>query len=134
MKENNLYNTKNVDNVDIKYKPEGQLNKQVKDLLIKSKEGNFNDLKKLIEKEFQGSTLNLAARNVINEYKPDRLNYIDCLKLLLSTNIDLNYKYQNDKNSTILMDVMNKMEEKLIKVFLENLNLKKNYIYKINNL
>ncbi len=125
MKDNNLNNTKNVDNIDILYKPEGQINKQVYELLKNSKEGNYNNLKKLIEKEFQGSTLNLALRNIIKEFKSEKTNYIECLKLLLTTNIDLNYKYQKENNNTILMMVFNKYEPILMKEFLENLNIKK---------
>ena len=134
MKDNNLNNTKNVDNIDILYKPEGQINKQVYELLKNSKEGNYNNLKKLIEKEFQGSTLNLALRNIIKEFKSEKTNYIECLKLLLTTNIDLNYKYQKENNNTILMMVFNKYEPILMKEFLENLNIKKNSIYDNNNL
>jgi hypothetical protein len=134
MKENNLNNTKNVDNIDILYKPEGRMTGQVHELLKNSKEGNFNNLKKLIEKEFQGSTLNLALRNIIYEFKQEKTNYIDCLKLLLTTNIDLNYKYQKENNSTILMMIFNKSDNFLMKLFLENLNIKKNSIYDNNNL
>ena len=134
MKENNLNNTKNVDNIDILYKPEGRMTGQVHELLKNSKEGNFNNLKKLIEKEFQGSTLNLALRNIIYEFKQEKTNYIDCLKLLLTTNIDLNYKYQKENNSTILMMIFKKSDNFLMKLFLENLNIKKNSIYDNNNL
>ena len=134
MKENNLNNTKNVDNIDIVYKPEGRMNGQVYELLKNSKEGNFNNLKKLIEKEFQGSTLNLALRNIIKEFKQEKTNYIDCLKLLLTTNIDLNYKYQKEDNSTILMMIFKKNDYFLMKLFFENLNIKKNSIYDNNNL
>ena len=134
MKENNLNNTKNVDNIDIVYKPEGRMNGQVYELLKNSKEGNFNNLKKLIEKEFQGSTLNLALRNITKEFKQEKTNYIDCLKLLLTTNIDLNYKYQKEDNSTILMMIFKKNDYFLMKLFFENLNIKKNSIYDNNNL
>ena len=134
MKENNLNNTKNVDNIDIIYKPEGRMNEPVYELVKNSKEGNFNNLKKLIEKEFQGSTLNLALRNIIFEFKQEKTNYIDCLKLLLTTNIDLNYKYQNENNSTILMMIFKKSDNFLMKLFLENLNIIKNSIYDNNNL
>ena len=106
MKDNILNNTKNVEDNDIKYKFDSLKSKTVNELLTYSKDGNFNKLKQLIEdKAFQGSTLNLALRKVIantsNIYNP---NYIECFKLLLSTNIDLNYKYEN--NSTILMQIL----------------------------
>jgi len=127
MKDNNLNNTKNVENIDIEYKPEGQINKSVYELLKNSKEGNFNNLKQLIkDKEFQGSTLNLALRNLIKEYNLEKTQYIECLKLLLSTSIDLNYKYQKENNMTILMLVLKKCIVSLTREFLENLNIKKN--------
>ena len=129
MKDNNLNNSKNVEYIDIIYKPEGQITKSVYELLKSSKEGDYNSLKQLIdEKEFQGSTLNLAFRNLINSYKPDKRNFFNCLKLLLSTNIDLNYKYQKENNSTILMMVYSKLELYLIKDFLTNLHIKINSI------
>lgn len=123
MKENNV-NNKNVENCEITYKPEGQMKKSVYELLRNSKEGNFNDLKKLIdEQEFQGSTLNLALRNLIQDFKP-QTNYIQCLKLLLSTNIDLFYQYPQEDNNTVLMSIMKKNNIILMKEFLENLKLK----------
>ena len=98
-------------------------------ILITSRDGNYNNLKELLEeKEFQGSTLNLALRNLIKEYKSEKTNYIQCLKLLLSTNIDLNYEYKKENNKTILMMVFQKFEPILIKEFLQNLQLKKNSI------
>lgn len=129
MKDNNLNNSKNVEYIDIIYKPEGQITKSVYELLKNSKEGDYNSLKQLIdEKEFQGSTLNLAFRNLINSYKPDNQNFINCLKLLLSTNIDLNYKYQKENNHTILMMVYSKVELYLLKDFLTNLHIKINSV------
>ena len=129
MRDNNLNNSKNVDYIDIYYKPEGQITKSVYELLKNSKEGDYNNLKKLIdEKEFQGSTLNLAFRNLIKDYKQEKPNYLQCLKLLLSTNIDLNYKFQKDNNSTILMVVFKKFELYLMKDFLENLHIKINSV------
>ena len=119
MKDNILNNTKNVEDNDIKYKFDSLKSKTVNELLTYSKNGDFNKLKQLIEdKAFQGSTLNLALRKVIastsNIYNP---NYIECFKLLLSTNIDLNYKYEN--NSTILMQITQLQEVKLIKELLK---------------
>ena len=123
MKENNV-NNKNVENCEIIYKPEGQIKKTVSELLRNSKEGNFNNLKKLIdEQEFQGSTLNLALRNLILDFKLTT-NYIQCLKLLLSTNIDLFYQYPQEDNSTVLMAILKKNEYILMKEFLENLKLR----------
>ena len=129
MKDNILNNTKNVEYIDIYYKPEGQMTKSVYDLLKSSRDGDYDTLKQLLaEKEFQGSTLNLALANLIKTFKPGNPSMIQCLKLLLSTNIDLNYKYQKENNSTILMIVFKKFELILIKEFLENLEIKMNSI------
>ena len=129
MKENN----KNVENCEIIYKPEGQMKKSVYELLRNSKEGNFNNLKQLIdEQEFQGSTLNLALRNLIQDFK-SKTDYIECLKLLLSTNIDLFYQYPQENNSTVLMAILNKNESILIKQFLENLKLKSTNSNRLSN-
>ena len=121
MKDNNLNNTKNVDNNDIKYKPDGQITNSVYELLKNSKYGDFDKLKLLIdEKEFQGSTLNLALRNLINSFKANNPSYLQCFKFLLSTNIDLNYKYSKDNNSTILMNISKLEEIILMKELLEH--------------
>ena len=120
MKENN----KNVDNCEIIYKPEGQMKKTVSELLKNSKEGNFNHLKQLIdEQEFQGSTLNLALRNLIQDFKSTS-NHILCLKLLLSTNIDLFYQYPQEDNNTVFMAICKKNSYTLMKEFLDNLEIK----------
>ena len=123
MKENNV-NNKNVENCEIIYRPEGQMKKSVSDLLKNSKEGNFNKLKELIdEQEFQGSTLNLALRNLIQDFKLTN-NYIQCLELLLSTNIDLFYQYPQEDNNTVLMAIFEKNQLVLMKKFFENLKIK----------
>ena len=124
MKDNNLNNSKNVEKVNIFYKPDGQMTKYVYELLKNSKEGNYNNLKQLTEEiEFQGSTLNLALRNLIICIKPENPNHIKCLRLLLSNNIDLNYKYQKENNSTLLMEIFKKYELSLMKEFLENIKI-----------
>ena len=129
MKDNNLNNTKNVEFIDIYYKPEGQITKPVYDLLKSSRDGDYNNLKKILEeKEFQGSTLNIALGNLIKEFKPIEPKFFQCLKLLLSTNIDLNYKYQKENNRTILMIIFKKYILLLIKEFLENIEIKINSI------
>ena len=121
MKDNNINITKNDDINDIKYKPEGQITRSVYELLKNSKNGDFDKLKLLIdEKAFQGSTLNLALRNLINSFKPNYPSYLKCYKFLLSTNIDLNYKYPKDNNSTILMNLSKLGEIILIKELLEH--------------
>ena len=126
MKDNNLNNTKNDEYNDLFYKPEGQITKSVYELLKNSKDGNFNDLKQLIdEKEFQGSTLNLALRNLIKGFKEQKKTaYIECFKLLLSTNIDLNYKYAKKNNKTILMMIFRKIDIELMKILIENFKIK----------
>ena len=123
MKDNNLNNSKNVDINDIKYKPEGQMTQPVYQLLRNSQNGDFFKLKQLIDEkelDFQGSTLNLALRNLIYSYKPNNPNYFQCFKFLLSKNVDLNYKCLKDNNSTILMKLMKLGEIELIKEFLED--------------
>ena len=119
MKDNILNNTKNVEDIEINFKFDGPMSQSVKELHIYSKEGKFNKLKKLIkDKEFQGSTLNLALRNLItNTAKICNPNYMESFKLLLSTNIDLNYKFENNK--TILMDLIELQEAQYIKEFLD---------------
>ena len=127
MKENNLNNEKNVENKDIYYKQKGEMTKSVFELFKNSKEGNFNNLKKLIdEEEFQGSILNIALRKVIKEFKQEE-NYIQCIKLLLSSNIDLNYKYSeenSDNDITILMMISEKNNFLLLELLLETLQAK----------
>ena len=129
MKDNNLNLSTNVENIDIYYKPEGPITKSVYELLKTSKEGDYNNLKHIVEeKAFTGSTLNLAFRNLINEKKFDKL----CLKLLLSTNIDLNYKYAKEDNKTILMMVFRSFDSTLLEEFLENLQFKEENNYLSN--
>jgi hypothetical protein len=95
------------------------MSQSVKELINYSKDGNFDDLKQLIEeKEFQGSTLNIALRNLIASSSIKKSNYLECFKLLLSTNIDLNYKFPKD-NSTILMNLSSMLEFELIKELLD---------------
>ena len=131
MKDNILNNTKNVEDNDIKYKFDGPMSQSVHNLLKYSKDGNYDELKKLIEeKEFQGSTLNLALRNlIVNLGNINNPNYIECFKLLLSTNIDLNYKFENN-NSTILMKLTELQDIEYIK---ELLDAENKYINKYIN-
>ena len=123
MKDNISNNSKNVDNNDIICKPDGQMTLPVYELLKNSQDGDFNKLKQLIdekEMDFQGSTLNLALRNLIFGFKPNKPNYLKCFKFLLTKNIDLNYKYSKDNNSTILMRLIRLGEIILLKELLEN--------------
>jgi len=107
MIENNLKNKSNSDDNDIIYKPDNQIKKSVSDLLRFSLNGDYPNLKELLdEKDFLGSTMNLALRNLLsNNYNNNDPNFLNCYKYLLKSNIDLNFKFTKDNNSTILMKV-----------------------------
>ena len=124
MIENNSKNTKYSDTSDILYKPDNQITKSVADLLRYSQKGDFIDLKELLdEKDFLGSTINLALRNLLSNYfNFNDPNYLNAYKYLLSTNIDLNYKFSKDNNSTILMKVAKAGQLILMKELLESFN------------
>ena len=124
MIENNSKNTKYSDTSDILYKPDNQITKSVADLLRYSQKGDFINLKELLdEKDFLGSTINLALRNLLSNYfNFNDPNYLNAYKYLLSTNIDLNYKFSKDNNSTILMKVAKAGQLILMKELLESFN------------
>ena len=115
---------KKLEYTDIIYKPDGQLTKPVLDLLLFSLKGDYNNLKELLEeKEFQDSTLNLALRNLLSRYLNfNNPSYLQSYKYLLSTNIDLNYKFAKDNNSTILMKVAKTGQLIFFKELLESFN------------
>ena len=115
---------KKLDYTDIIYKPDGQLTKPVLDLLLFSLKGDYTNLKELLEeKEFQDSTLNLALRNLLSRYLNfNNPEYFQAYKYLLSTNIDLNYKFVKDNNSTILMKVAQTGQLIFVKELLESFN------------
>ena len=120
---------KELDYNDIVYKPDGQLTKPVLDLLLFSLKGDFENLKELIEeKEFQDSTLNLALRNLLSRYLNfNNPSYLQAYKYLLGTNIDLNYKFDKDNNSTILMKAAKTGQLIFVKELLESFNNQINF-------
>ena len=118
-------NLKNSDNNDaILYKPDNQIKKSVSDLLRFSLNGDYPNLKELLdEKDFLGSTMNLALRNLLsNNFDNNDPNFLNCYKYLLKSNIDLNYKFTKDNNSTILMKVSKTGQLILMKELLESFN------------
>ena len=124
MTENNPKNIKYPDNSDIIYKPDNQVTKPVSDLLRFSQNGDYPNLKELLdEKDFLGSTMNLALRNLLsNNFDDNNQNYLNCYKYILKSNIDLNFKFTKDNNSTILMKVSRSGQLLLMKELLESFN------------
>ena len=119
---NNSKNTKYSDSCVIIYKPDSQMTKSVVDLLKFSLHGDYPNLKELLdEKDFLDSTLNLALRNLLSNYfNFNDENYLNSYRYLLSTNIDLNFKYAKDNYSTILMKVTHAGQLILMKELLES--------------
>ena len=124
MIENNPKNINYSDSNDILYKPDNQIKKSVSDLLLFSLSGDYPNLKELLdEKDFLGSTMNLALRNLLsNNFNNNDPNFLNCYKYLLKSNIDLNYKFTKDNNSTILMKVSKTGQLILMKELLESFN------------
>ena len=124
MIENNPKNINYSDSNDILYKPDNQIKKSVSDLLLFSLSGDYPNLKELLdEKDFLGSTMNLALRNLLsNNFNNNEPNFLNCYKYLLKSNIDLNYKFTKDNNSTILMKVSKTGQLILMKELLESFN------------
>ena len=98
MIENNPKNINYSDSNDILYKPDNQIKKSVSDLLLFSLSGDYPNLKELLdEKDFLGSTMNLALRNLLsNNFNNNDPNFLNCYKYLLKSNIDLNYKFTKE--------------------------------------
>ena len=136
MTENNQKNTKYLNIPDIIYKPDNQITKSVADLLTFSQKGDYPNLKELLdEKDFLGSTLNLALRNLLSNYfNFNDPNYLNSYKYLLSSNIDLNFKFAKDNYSTILMKVSKAGQLILMKELLESFEDKIKNRENINNL
>ena len=134
MIENNLKNKSNSDDNDIIYKPDNQIKKSVSDLLRFSLNGDYPNLKELLdEKDFLGSTMNLALRNLLsNNYNNNDPNFLNCYKYLLKSNIDLNFKFTKDNNSTILMKVSKTGQLILMKELLESFNAQLHNMENIN--
>ena len=119
MKENNVKKAKNISNIhNYQYKPEGQITNTVNELFSYSCKGNYKELKKLIYKDFQGSTLNLALKNLIESFQEKQEDYINCADLLLKSNIDMNYKFPKDNGSTLLITLAKKENFFLLKKIL----------------
>ena len=129
MKEKNQYYSKNVEFIVTFYKPEGNITKQDYELLISSQKRDFNSLTQLFNKtEFKSPILNCALANLIENFKNDE-TFEQCFKLLLSKNINFNYKYSQESNKTILMMILSKKNYfNLLKKFLENINARINSI------
>ena len=108
MKEKNQYYSKNVEFIATPYKPEGQITKQDYDLLISSQKRDFTSLTQLVNTaEFKSPILNCALANLIQTYKRND-SLVQCIKLLLSKNINLTYKFTQKSNKTLLMLVIEK--------------------------
>ena len=122
MQGNNSKNPKYSEACGIIYKPDNLVTKSVVDLLKFSQEGDYPNLKELLdEKDFLGSTLNLALRNLLSNYfNFNDQNYLNSYKYLLSTNIDLNFKFAKDNYSTILMKVSKAGQLILMKELLDS--------------
>ena len=122
MKEKNQYYSKNVEFISPFYKPEGQITNQDYDLLLLSQKGDFNSISQLLNKtEFKSPILNYAIVNLVQNYKRND-SFIKCFKLLLSKDINFNYKFTQKSNKTLLMIILEKEEFILFKLFLESIN------------
>ena len=122
MKEKNQYYSKNVEFISPFYKPEGQITNQDYDLLLLSQKGDFNSISQLLNKtEFKSPILNYAIVNLVQNYKRND-SFIKCFKLLLSKDINYNYKFAQKSNKTLLMIILEKEEFILFKLFLESIN------------
>ena len=128
MKENYQYNSKNVEKKDKIILPEVQMTKQDLELIASSAKSVFTNLNQLLSKtEFKSTILIFALYNLIKYYKHEE-SFYKCLKLLLHTNLDLNYKFSFENNKTIFMIILEKNISSLFQIFLENINIKINSI------
>ena len=128
MKENYQYNSKNVEIKDKIILPEVQMSKQDLELIASSAKRVFTNLNQLLSKtEFKSTILIFALYNLIKYYKHEE-SFYKCLKLLLHTNLDLNYKFSFENNKTIFMIILEKNISSLFQIFLENINIKINSI------
>ena len=134
MTENNSKNIKQSQSYDIIYRPDNQITKSVADLLTFSLNGDYPNLKELLdEKDFLGSTMNLALRNLLsNNFNYNDPNYLNCYKYILNSNIDLNFKFTKDNNSTILMKVSKAGQLILMKELLQSFNEQLHNIENLN--
>ena len=133
MKEKNQYYSKNVEFIATSYKPEGQITKQDYDLLISSQKKDFISLTQLVNTaEFKSPVLNCALANLIHLYKQND-SFDQCIKLLLSKNISLTYKFTQKSNKTLFMLILEKDDFFLLQIFLESINSRINSIKIIPN-
>ena len=128
MKEKNQYYSKNVEFFVIFYKPEEQITNQDYDLLLFSQKVDFNSISQLLNKtEFKSPILNCAIANLVQNFKIND-SFINCFKLLLSKDINFNYKFTQKSNKTLLMIIFEKGEFILIQILLESINSRINSI------
>ena len=121
MKEKNQYYSKNVEYTVIFFNPEGPIKKQDLELLECSQNSDFNFLAQLITKrEYKSEILTYALANMIQTFKQDE-SFYKCFKLLLSTNINFNYKFSQEQNKTLLMKAILKNDIRLLQIFLESI-------------
>ena len=120
MKDNNLKNNKNVITINDIYKPEGKVSKTTYELFLNCKKGDYEQLQESMCLDYQGSTLNLALRNLIQSFKQEKEDYLKCFDLLLDSNIDINYKFPKENDSTLLMSLAKKFDLVALKKILEH--------------
>jgi len=78
--------------------------------------GLYPNIKKVLEdKDFSSKTLDSAIRRCMRNNKRERREYYDCMTLLLQY-VDVNYKNQNEDNSTIFMVACNRGDLPLIEL------------------
>ena len=120
MKDYYLKNIKNVSAINDIYKPEGQVKKNVNDLIFYCKKGDYTHLQQSMRIGYPGSTLNLALRNLIQFFNLKKGDYLKCIDLLLDSNIDMNYKFPKENGSTLLMTLAKKIDLTILKKILEH--------------
>ena len=117
MKEKNQYYSKNVESNTYFFSPEGPITQNDYNLLLSSKNMDYNSLSQLIKKnvDFNNNILSCALGNLIQNYK-DNESFNKCFELLFSTNLNLNYKLADINNKTLLMSIKHKFSFNLIKL------------------
>jgi len=127
MKEKNQYYSKNVESNTYFFSPEGPITQNDYNLLLSSKNMDYNSLSQLIKKnvDFNNNILSCALGNLIQNYK-DNESFNKCFELLFSTNLNLNYKLADINNKTLLMSIKHKFSFNLIKLFLDSISNKIN--------
>ena len=91
----------------------------IKEIYYYSEIGNSEKLSELTEKyEYTNSTKIKLLRELFNKFDSKNNEYIKCIQILLSLNININYQIGEDKE-TILMIILRKGDLDLIKLILE---------------